>query len=54
MTTHETVSLPVILYKCEIWAFTLRSESRLMVYENEVLRKIFGAYKKVAGEWRKH
>ena len=35
--------LPVVLYGCENWSLTLREESRLRVFENRVLRRIFGA-----------
>ncbi|KAJ4445386.1 hypothetical protein ANN_07191 [Periplaneta americana] len=39
---------------CETWALTLREEQRLRVFENKVLRKIFGAKRdEVTGEWRK-
>ena len=42
------------MYGCETWSLTLREEHRLRVFENKVLRKIFGAKKdKIAGEWRK-
>jgi hypothetical protein len=34
--------LPEIYYRCETWSLTLREEHRLMVFENRVLRKIFG------------
>jgi len=46
--------LPVVLYGCETWSVTLREEFRLEVFENWVLRRIFGLKKdKVTGEWRK-
>ncbi|KAJ4436977.1 hypothetical protein ANN_17109 [Periplaneta americana] len=46
--------LPVVLYGCETWTLTLREEHRLRVFENKVLRKIFGAKRdEVTGEWRK-
>ncbi|KAJ4448585.1 hypothetical protein ANN_10604 [Periplaneta americana] len=49
-----TVILSVVLYDCETWTLTLREEHRLRVFENKVLRKIFGAKRdEVAGEWRK-
>jgi len=39
---------------CETWSLTLREESRLRVFENRVLRRIFGPRRdKVTGEWRK-
>jgi hypothetical protein len=39
---YRTVILPVVLYGCETWSFTLREEHRLRVFENRVLRRIFG------------
>ncbi|KAJ4445480.1 hypothetical protein ANN_07288 [Periplaneta americana] len=51
---YKTVILPVVLYGCETWTVTLREEQRLRVFENKVLRKIFGAKRdEVTGEWRK-
>ncbi|KAJ4442256.1 hypothetical protein ANN_12122 [Periplaneta americana] len=51
---YKTVILPVLLYGCETWTLTLREEHRLRVFENKVLRKIFGAKRDEAtGEWRK-
>ena len=38
----RTVILPVVLYGCETWLLTLREEHRLRVFENRVLRRIFG------------
>ena len=47
-------TLPVVLYGCETWSLTLREERRLRVFENRVLRKVFGPRKdQVTGEWRK-
>ncbi|KAJ4439313.1 hypothetical protein ANN_07435 [Periplaneta americana] len=49
-----TVILLVFLYGCETWTLTLREEQRLRVFENKVLKKIFGAKRdEVTGEWRK-
>ena len=42
INTYRTIILPVILYGCETWSLTLREESRLGVFENRVLRRIFG------------
>jgi hypothetical protein len=39
---YKTTILPVVLYGCETWSLTLREESRLRVFENRVLRRIFG------------
>ncbi|KAJ4448866.1 hypothetical protein ANN_00257, partial [Periplaneta americana] len=51
---YKTVILPVVLYGCKTWTLTLREEHRLKVFENKVLRKIFGAKRdEVTGEWRK-
>ena len=44
----------VVLYGCETWSLTLREEHRLRVFENRVLRRIFGHKRDgVTGEWRK-
>jgi len=46
--------LPVVLYGCETWWLTLSEEHRLRVFENRVVRRIFGPERdKVTGEWRK-
>jgi hypothetical protein len=46
--------LPVVLYGCETWRLTLREERRLRVFENTVLKRIFGPKRdEVTGEWRK-
>ncbi|KAJ4448759.1 hypothetical protein ANN_00150 [Periplaneta americana] len=51
---YKTVILPVLLYGCETWTLTLREEHRLRVFDNKVLRKIFGAKRdEVTGEWSK-
>jgi hypothetical protein len=48
------IILPVVLYGCETWSLTLREEHRLRVFENRVLRRIFGPKgDEVMGEWRK-
>jgi hypothetical protein len=39
---HRTIIFPVVLYGCETWSVTLREEHRLRVFENRVLRRIFG------------
>jgi hypothetical protein len=51
---YRTIILPVDLYGCETWSLTLREERRLRVFENRVLRRIFGSRRdEVTGEWRK-
>ena len=39
---YRTINLPVVLYGCETWSLTLREERKLRVFENMVLRRIFG------------
>jgi hypothetical protein len=39
---YRSIILPVVLYGCEIWSFTLREERRLRVFENRFLRGIYG------------
>ena len=39
---YRTIILPVVLYGCENWLLTLREERRLRVFENRVLRRVFG------------
>ena len=51
---YRTIILPVVLYGCETWSLSLREERRLKVFENRVLRKVFGSKRdEVTGEWRK-
>jgi hypothetical protein len=51
---YKTIILPVVLYGCGTWSLTLREENRLRVFENRVLRRIFGPKRdEVTGEWRK-
>ena len=53
MKIHRTIILPVV-YGCETWSLRLREERRLRVFENRVLRRIFGPKRdEVTGEWRK-
>jgi hypothetical protein len=39
---YRTINLPVVAYWCETWALTWRKEHRLRMFENRMLRKIFG------------
>jgi hypothetical protein len=51
---YKTIILPVVLYGCETWSLALREEHRLTVFENRVLRRIFGPKREeMTGEWRK-
>jgi hypothetical protein len=50
----KAINLPEVLYGCETWSLTLREGHRLGVFENRVLRRIFGPTRdEVTGEWRK-
>jgi hypothetical protein len=51
---YKTIILPVVLYGCETWSLTVREEHKLRVFENSVLRRIFGQRRDgVTGGWRK-
>jgi hypothetical protein len=50
---YKTIILPLVLYGCETWSLTIREEHKLRVFENRVLRRIFGPKRDgVAGGWR--
>jgi len=50
---YRNIILPVVLYGCETWSLTVREEHRLRVFENRVLRRIFGPKRdEVIREWR--
>jgi hypothetical protein len=54
MRIYKTIILPVILYGCKAWSLTQRQEHRLRVFENKVLRRIFGPKRdEMKGGWRK-
>ena len=54
MKIYRIISLPVVLYGCETWSLTLREERKLRVFENIVLRRIFGPRRdEVTGEYRR-
>jgi len=51
---YRTIILLVVLYGCETWSLTMGEERRLRVFENWVLRGIFGPKRdEVTGKWRK-
>jgi hypothetical protein len=51
---YRTIILPVVLYRCEPWSFTLGEERSLRVIEDRVLRRTLGPKRdEVTGEWRK-
>ena len=48
------IILPAVLYGCEAWSLTAREERKLRVFENMVLRRIFGPRRdEVTGKWRR-
>jgi hypothetical protein len=50
----KTIISPVVLYGCETWSLTVREKHKLRVFENRVLRRIFGSRRYVmTGGWRK-
>jgi hypothetical protein len=54
LSSRDIHILPVVLYGYEAWPLTLREERRLRVFENRVLRKVFGPKRdEMTGEWRK-
>jgi hypothetical protein len=51
---YKTIILPVVLYERETWSLTLREEHRPRVFENRVLRRIFGPKRNgVTSDWWK-
>jgi len=50
LIAYRTIILPVVLYGCETWSLTLREERRVRVFENRVLRGIFGPKCSYCGE----
>ena len=51
---YRTINLPIVLFGCETWSLTLREEHRLRVFENRVLKRVFGPKRdEVTGELRK-
>ena len=51
---YRTTILPVVLYRCETWSLKLKEKRTLRVFENRVLRRIFGPKRDgVTGEWKK-
>ena len=54
MKIYRIIIIPVVLYGCETWSLTLREGRRLTVFENRMLRRVFGPRRgDVTGEWRK-
>jgi hypothetical protein len=54
MKSHKTTNLHIVLYGYETWCLPLGEEHRLRLFENRVLRRIFGPEReKLAGDWRR-
>ena len=52
---YRTIILPVVLYRCAALSLTAGEERKLRVFENMVLRRIFGPRRdEVTGEWRNY
>ena len=49
---YKTKIMPVVLYRCEAWSLILREESRLGLFENRILMRIFVPKRDANGEWR--
>ena len=51
---YRTITLPVVLYGCATWTLILREKRRLRVFNNTVLKRIFGSKgDEVTREWRR-
>ena len=51
-TIYRIIIFSFVLYGCGTWSLTLREERRLIVFENRVLRRIFGPKRdEVRGKW---
>ena len=51
---YRTIIFPVVFYGYETWSLTRREERKLRMFENMVLRKIFGPWRdEVTREWRR-
>jgi hypothetical protein len=48
--SSQSIILPVVLYGCESWSLTLREEHIMRVFENRVLRRIYGPRRKWQGK----
>jgi hypothetical protein len=52
--TYKIIILPVVLYGSETWSLTLTVEHKLRMFDNRVVRRIFGPKRnEVIGGWRK-
>jgi hypothetical protein len=54
VTIYRTIILPIVSYRCETRSLTFRNESMVKMFDNRVLRKMFGPKReKVTADWRK-
>jgi len=54
MKIYSYVIFPAVIYGCETWSLTLREDQRPRMFQNRLLRKMFGPKgEEVTGEWRK-
>jgi hypothetical protein len=54
ITIYKNIIMPVVLYRFETWSLTLKKEHRLRVFENKMLRRIYGPKRnEVTTGWRK-
>jgi hypothetical protein len=49
---YTTLIRPVVTYGCETWSLTSRNEQQLRIFEQKILRKIFGLVQDEIGIWR--
>jgi hypothetical protein len=52
LSLYWSIIRPIVTYACEIWVLKETTKDKLMVFEREVLRKIFGPTKERDGTWR--
>ena len=50
---YKAIILPVVLYGCKTCSLTLSEECRLRVFQNRILRQIFGPKRDADGEWKR-
>jgi hypothetical protein len=53
MKVNINKTMSVVMYGFETWSLTLREECRLRVFENRILRRIFGPKRDKNREWKR-
>jgi hypothetical protein len=48
-----TIILPVVLYGCETWSLIIREKHRVRMFENKVVRRIFGRKRDQVTGWKR-